>query len=479
MNAVSPAFGAAPAAAPPAAGADLLALCARYVAMVQAGRAASAALTEEQRRADAGQRVGMMMSGDMGEDGRLAQRIAALPAATPEEMRAKARALRWFYGGSDSHDPFGWRQADALLGSLVDDACRLPAGRPDAGPPAPAERPHPGAAAGQAAGLDAELIQACADFNKLERRYLKLANRGAKDLALEAETDAALAAVAAEQQPFLDRICELRPRTHAGCAAIARSLALWDRELLKGAGPGNDTNERLLAALVAGLIWKRPEPASPDAALLALCATFHGFDAAAHDDANLKWEEDSRAGWDAFRQIAKATPRTEDGRRAKARVVLAKLEECHGDGAYGDPAAEAAAALLRDWAGVAPVPPARPSPILEAGRQIAALDAQHDAGDVPNADHEVQDGLNRQIEALGQSILDTAPATLAEAAVVLMVAAGDIGCALHMDSPVSSADVALRSLRRAVRFLAEQAAVPLPSVGATFYMPRHLDGVRP
>ncbi len=100
---------------------------------------------------------------------------------------------------------------------------------------------------------DIALIAHCAQLDALERAYL------ATDFAADDGTPAGDAAeaererIAAAQEPIVDAICASPPCTLAGAAAVARSLALWDAELLKKGGEGHCTDDRLLAALVRGL----------------------------------------------------------------------------------------------------------------------------------------------------------------------------------------------------------------------------------
>ena len=100
---------------------------------------------------------------------------------------------------------------------------------------------------------DADLIALCAQLDALERAYL------ATDFAADDHTPAGNAAeaererIAAAQEPIVDAICASPPRTLAGAAALAHSLALWDAELFKKGGEGHCTDDRLIVALVRGL----------------------------------------------------------------------------------------------------------------------------------------------------------------------------------------------------------------------------------
>ncbi len=198
---------------------------------------------------------------------------------------------------------------------------------------------------------DAELIAHCAMLDALERTYLET----------DFEDDAAdpkREAIAQAQHPIVDAICAQPPQTLPGFLALARSLALWDREAINDPGPGGCTNERLLAALLQGAADTTPAPVAaphPDAALLALCAAFHRQYAEAHDEANPAWEAANGASFDIFKELDDLTPATEAGHRAKARVAVVMLAMFNeGDGySGGDPQAMFALNLLRDWLGEA------------------------------------------------------------------------------------------------------------------------------
>ncbi len=109
------------------------------------------------------------------------------------------------------------------------------------------------AAAPAVSSPDAELVALCARLDALEREFLAtdfaaMPNTPEGDHA-EAEQDR----IADAQAPIVDAICARPPRTAAGAAAVAHSLALWDAELFRDAGPGGYTNKRLVAVLVRGL----------------------------------------------------------------------------------------------------------------------------------------------------------------------------------------------------------------------------------
>ncbi len=91
----------------------------------------------------------------------------------------------------------------------------------------------------------------------------------------------------------------------------------------------------------------------PDAALLALCATFHRAHAEASDKANPYRGWATSAMQDAIKQLHRMVPATEVGHRARGRVaacLLADLDEHETRG--GDPETAFALRMLRDWLGV-------------------------------------------------------------------------------------------------------------------------------
>ncbi len=101
---------------------------------------------------------------------------------------------------------------------------------------------------------DAELLALCARMDALEQEFLAtdfdaLPNTPAGDHA-EAEQDR----IATAQAPIVDAICARPARTPAGAVAVAHSLALCDGDLFRRGGPNGYPNDRLIAALVRGLI---------------------------------------------------------------------------------------------------------------------------------------------------------------------------------------------------------------------------------
>ena len=90
-----------------------------------------------------------------------------------------------------------------------------------------------------------------------------------------------------------------------------------------------------------------------DAALLALCATFHRAHAESCDKANPYRGWATCAKQDALKRLHRMVPATEAGHRAKAAVavfMLAELQEHETRG--GDPETRFVLKLLRDWLGM-------------------------------------------------------------------------------------------------------------------------------
>ena len=114
---------------------------------------------------------------------------------------------------------------------------------------------------------------------------------------------------------------------------------------------------------------------------------------------------------------------------------------------------------------------AAPSPILDAARQLSALDRQHEAADVLNPDHAALDAIWEQVRAQERIILNATPATVLEAAVMAMVAAGNLDMATCLDVTGATVDRATHAAARAVQFLAGTAGVAIKDFGGGIYLP--------
>ena len=168
----------------------------------------------------------------------LTLQLDAMRATTAEGIAARARCLAVhnadFAFSMDARDT----TTNRLVRQLIRDAAL--AERTVKAPPSP----------------DAALLQACAQFDELERACIAAnTNRGLPDTPADVSGGAECERIGRAQKPLVDRMCDLRAVTGEGQAARARSLALWDAELMK---PGQHfTGDRLMAAIVRDLIAGR------------------------------------------------------------------------------------------------------------------------------------------------------------------------------------------------------------------------------
>lgn len=133
--------------------------------------------------------------------------------------------------------------------------------------------------------------------------------------------------------------------------------------------------------------------------------------------------------------------------------------------------AAAPAVLIVTGAAASPAAAVVPSPILGAARQIAALNLQHEQADVPCADGRTLDAIWEQIWAQERFILDGTPATVSEAMVILMVAAGNLDTAGNCEAAHAMATSALSATARATRYLAGTTGVDVAEFGGDLYLP--------
>lgn len=208
-------------------------------------------------------------------------------------------------------------------------------------------------AAAAAPNPDADLLAVCAEFNACDLRQRAIYD--GPD-AVEDDGKAALAAapIFAQMYTLLDRMEHLRAATPVGIAARAGSLAQHSggREFsfdAQGTITGRLLDYLMRDAAALGGADTAPS-ACPDAALIALCATFHRQHAEAYDEANLDWEAASDAKHISFVAIGNLPATVNAGHRAKAAVAVVMLAENHEpDGNIADPEALFALNLLRDW----------------------------------------------------------------------------------------------------------------------------------
>jgi hypothetical protein len=114
---------------------------------------------------------------------------------------------------------------------------------------------------------------------------------------------------------------------------------------------------------------------------------------------------------------------------------------------------------------------AAPSLILDAARQIAALNRQYDAADVPGAKSAELDRIWRQIWSLEQTILAAMPATVPEAMVILMVGAGQVYTAGDCEGAGAMADAGMSAVARAIQYVAGTSGVSMADFGGDLYLP--------
>ena len=98
---------------------------------------------------------------------------------------------------------------------------------------------------------DAELIAACAEFDRLERQILQVEG-AATTVEREYEADRLTATWKERQETLVLTISSARASTLAGLQAKTATLVLWDSEALS---PSSDYwNERLVTSLLGDLL---------------------------------------------------------------------------------------------------------------------------------------------------------------------------------------------------------------------------------
>ena len=160
--------------------------------------------------------------------------VSRLRALTASGIQAKAAVCRAVLAADEPSAVKGRfdvpaRRHDVLAWSLLSDMAGV---RPLAPPPA---APDP----------DAELLAVCAEFDAVEHRR----NAMFDDDTL---TDEANASIRDEQEPLVDRLCDLQAMTIEGMRARARSLVLYDDAVMERRTVY--TNDRLVAAVLRDLI---------------------------------------------------------------------------------------------------------------------------------------------------------------------------------------------------------------------------------
>ncbi len=199
---------------PPEADAELLGLCAAFFAV----RTSVSAVPGED---DLAQALQVRDS--------LAGRIRAIPPVSPDGVRAKAQVGLVLLG--EGHPP---EMAGDDVGFALTFLRDLTVGAPCAGL--------------EVTGLDAELLAACAAFDALEHQAAAL-HAGPGWIVEDEERSTALAMIVERQGPWLERMCAIQVTSPIAWQVRARSLALWDQDMLADYEDGY-VNERLLAALL-------------------------------------------------------------------------------------------------------------------------------------------------------------------------------------------------------------------------------------
>lgn len=163
----------------------------------------------------------------------LAGRIRAIPPLSPEGVRTKAQVGLVLLG--EGHPP---ELAGDDVGFALTVLRDLATGAPCAGL--------------EITGPDAELLAACAAFDALEHEAMAL-QVGPGRITDDEARSRALAVIVARQEPWLERMCAIRVTNPVCWQARARSLALWDRDMLADYEEGY-TDQRLLAALLRDMV---------------------------------------------------------------------------------------------------------------------------------------------------------------------------------------------------------------------------------
>ncbi len=111
------------------------------------------------------------------------------------------------------------------------------------------------------------------------------------------------------------------------------------------------------------------------------------------------------------------------------------------------------------------------TPILDAGRQLGALDALYDAADVLHGNSDQTAGITDEMERLGQFVIAGTPTTPTEALIVLMVAAGCLGTAPGSATMNEEIQAAMLAAARASHCLAGAFGVTVADFGGNYFLP--------
>jgi hypothetical protein len=100
---------------------------------------------------------------------------------------------------------------------------------------------------------DAELIRLCAEHDQLERQRLAIFETGPKTMEGDRERDKAIEPITDKQEALLARFHPIQATTFAGIVARARTLILWDPEILD-VDEGCCPDEILIAGLLRDIL---------------------------------------------------------------------------------------------------------------------------------------------------------------------------------------------------------------------------------
>ena len=185
---------------------------------------------------------------------KLVEQIVSLHATTAEGHLARARctAFHWLPQATVCQDHPGRGHEDRFRAAELRDLVAM-----ERGGRAPVVAAPKSMVAMTTPSPDADLLDACAAFDALERAYIAAGGDYAPGSPEEDASEAERERLYEAQQPLVDRICDVRAVTREGQVARARSLALWDAELMK---PQKDTGGWFTQAIVRDLIGE----AGPD-----------------------------------------------------------------------------------------------------------------------------------------------------------------------------------------------------------------------
>ena len=172
----------------------------------------------------------------------VSQQIETIPARTPAGKAAKAGVA--LHALVELGEPAFVGTMERLVLVALAEAAGLSV-------PAAPEDKDDGQAWKPAVFPDAELLEACANADEVQRRIDALWT-GPTRVDDDNQRDTLLDPLRDEQHPFLEQVVDLRAQTLAGHMARARTLLLWDKDP-PSADDSYYMNERLMGALLRDL----------------------------------------------------------------------------------------------------------------------------------------------------------------------------------------------------------------------------------